>query len=155
MTLLSSECISAQQGRNTRFGPRCPQGAPPGTPQNPVDRYSMHWRARPPNLVFHSPSLPYWSNSSLVRDGRPQQVHPLESVSGVKRGVISRPYEPYIMPVNSGGHRNVSASLSDGVIQPRVCRGRPLSECAAWSRWCWVSRLMLVPLCHGDWGSQK
>ncbi len=35
---------------------------------------------------------------------------------------------PPILPVISGGHCNVSASLSDGVIQLRVCRGRVLSE---------------------------
>jgi len=36
--------------------------------------------------------------------------------------------DPPISAVISGGHRNVSASLSDGVIQLRVCRGRVLSE---------------------------
>ena len=35
---------------------------------------------------------------------------------------------PPISAVNSGGHCNASASLSDGVIQLRVCRGRVLSE---------------------------
>jgi hypothetical protein len=34
---------------------------------------------------------------------------------------------PPILPAVSGGHCNASASLSDGVIHPRVCRGRPLS----------------------------
>ena len=71
----------------------------------------------------------------------------------------------------SRGHCNTSASFCDGVIPSRVCRGRPLSECEAWSRSAWVSRLMpvplgkywrssplvfsLVPRCQGDFGSQN
>ena len=30
----------------------------------------------------------------------------------------------------SGGQRNASASASEGVLKPRVCRGRPLSSAA-------------------------
>ena len=36
--------------------------------------------------------------------------------------------DPHISAAISGGHCNVSASLSDGVIQLSVCRGRVLSE---------------------------
>ncbi len=62
-------------------------------------------------------------------------------------------------------------SFSDGVIQSRVCHGRPLKECAESSRFSRVSWLMLVLLgkllteepvgapvgtsLPGDLGSQK
>ena len=46
----------------------------------------------------------------------------------------------------SRGHCNTSASLCDGAFHPRVCRGRLLSEWAAWSRSSWVRTLMSVPL---------
>ena len=77
----------------------------------------------------------------------------------------------HITAAMSGGHCIVSASLSDGVFQLRVCLGRPLREWAALSRSSWVSLDMSVPLgkywrrsplvfsldprCHGLLGSQK
>ena len=36
--------------------------------------------------------------------------------------------ETHISAARSSGHCNVSASLSDGVIPPRVCLARVLSE---------------------------
>jgi len=45
----------------------------------------------------------------------------------------------------SGGDCNASASLSDGVNQPRVCRGLPLSWWAARSRSAWVSGCPIPP----------
>ena len=50
-----------------------------------------------------------------------------------------------MLPAVSGDHCNASASLSDGVIHPSVCRGRPFSECAAASRSCWVWMHRSVP----------
>src|SRR6478752_2508166 len=66
----------------------------------------------------------------------------------------------------SSGQRNTSASACDGVLKPRVCRGRPLSLSAMVSRSAWVrvrkSRVRgrywrksplvfsLLPRCHGD-----
>jgi len=51
---------------------------------------------------------------------------------------VARPcLQPPISAVISGGHCNASASLSDGVIPPRVCRGRVFSEQAVSSRSCW------------------
>jgi hypothetical protein len=38
----------------------------------------------------------------------------------------------------SGGQRNTSASTCDGVLKPRVCRGRPLSLSAMASKSAWV-----------------
>ena len=37
-----------------------------------------------------------------------------------------------------GVHRNAASSACDGVIHPRVCRGRPLSSAATASRSAWV-----------------
>ena len=62
------------------------------------------------------------------------------SIVSIDRG------DPPRSAAGSRGHCNTSASFSDGVIPLRVCRGRPLSECAALSRSVWVSRLMSVPL---------
>ena len=42
------------------------------------------------------------------------------------------------MPAGSGGQRNTSASACDGVLKPRVCRGRPLSSSAMASKSAWV-----------------
>jgi hypothetical protein len=65
----------------------------------------------------------------------------------------------------SGGQGNASASAGEGVLKPRVCRGRPLSSAAiasraAWSSWrrsvprerYWRSRPLvfsLLPRCQG------
>ncbi len=50
------------------------------------------------------------------------------SSPGGDRAAIHPGYDPPISAANSGGHCNASASLSDGVIQSRVCRGRVFSE---------------------------
>jgi hypothetical protein len=42
------------------------------------------------------------------------------------------------LPVDSGGQRNTSASACDGVLNPRVCRGRSLSSWAMASKSAWV-----------------
>jgi hypothetical protein len=43
-----------------------------------------------------------------------------------------------LMPAGSGGQRNTSTSACDGVLKPRVCRGRPLSRSAMASKSSWV-----------------
>jgi hypothetical protein len=40
----------------------------------------------------------------------------------------------------SGGQRNASASACEGVLKPRVCRGRPLSSAAIASSVAWSNR---------------
>ena len=39
-----------------------------------------------------------------------------------------------LMPAGSGDQRNTSANACDGVLKPRVCRGRPLSRSAMASK---------------------
>jgi hypothetical protein len=46
----------------------------------------------------------------------------------------------------SGGQRNASASACEGVLKPRVCRGRPLSSAAMASRAAWSSWRRSAPL---------
>src|SRR5829696_3030616 len=71
----------------------------------------------------------------------------------------------------SGGQGNASANACEGVLKPRVCRGRPFSSAAiasrsAWSSWprslllgrYWLSSPLvfsLLPRCQGLRGSQK
>ena len=43
-----------------------------------------------------------------------------------------------LIGAGSGGQRNTSASACDGVLKPRVCRGRSLSSSAMASRSSWV-----------------
>ncbi len=84
--------------------------------------------------------------SPLVRQREPRQN---VSAHRSRREVQNDPVErtsPIPAPVHigcdSGGHGNRSASFSDGDIQPRVCRGRPLS----W--WAAKSRFALGECCH-------
>jgi hypothetical protein len=50
----------------------------------------------------------------------------------------SRSEVSYVPGVSSTGHRNVLANACEGVIQPRVCRGRPLSLRAMALSCCWL-----------------
>ena len=68
----------------------------------------------------------------------PQWLQPLHSRMqsvGSPDAVRSR---RQITAAGSGVHRNASSSACDGVFQPSVCRGRPLSSFATSSRSAWV-----------------
>src|SRR5665647_2717057 len=60
------------------------------------------------------------------------------SQGSVPPACLSAPRCRPVLPAGSGGQCNTSASASDGVWNPRVCRGRPLSSSAIVSRSAWV-----------------
>ena len=119
----------------------------------------------------------------LALDGRSRatQTQLRSAVGGTYShggGHLGRPGDPVESPSQlsetlavSGGQRNASASACEGVLKPRVCRGRPFSSAAiasraGWSSWrrsallgrYWRSRPLvfsLLPRCQGLRGSQK
>ena len=93
---------------------------------------------------FHACNRPAHDRAnSVAAPGRRFSVYPPITELCTVRDALG---QAYISAASSRGHCNTSASFSEGDIQPRVCRGRPLRECAALSRSAWVSRLMSVPL---------
>src|SRR5664279_1828245 len=73
--------------------------------------------------------------------GRPhRQYRPSRSELTLARSETRR--KPWrIQPVDA----TTAASASDGVIQPRVCRGRPFSSAAMASRVAWVKGARSMP----------
>ncbi len=131
------------------------------------DRDSKKNRARHTEVASKRLSQVFSSNNGAPV-GAPL---PLSRRSRPRHRTRSAPRQVAHIGCGLRGHCNASASFCDGVIQLRVCRGRPLSWWAAKSRSAWVSAAMSVPLgkywrnsplvfsfeprCHGDFGSQK
>jgi pimeloyl-ACP methyl ester carboxylesterase len=78
--------------------------------------------------VDPGPSMvPGYANETLRLDATLDQIAAAPPLPRI-------PVTDLVKTAGSGGQRNTSFSASDGVLNPRVCRGRPLSSQAMWSR---------------------
>ena len=130
-------------------------------------RREMSGRQFAGNFAFNLASSRIPAVRSIGRGGRHSLSYFARAVGRGRHGVGRRCQVVSAPPAVSSSLLTISV----GVAQPRVCRGRSLSSAATASRSAWVCTdrsvpfgkywrrrplvFSLVPRCHGEWGSQK